>query len=196
MTSHEACIHFFFTGHIPKGVEQVFYSSNRSESNARMERYFSICEDQGIKNDDEISLIVSSIGELTNNCFDHNLGYWKDTPGCCLSWSKENNRLTFCIADRGRGIVETLRNVAGPEKSNQDILNLAFETVITGRAPENRGNGLKYVCRSIAKYSLNSIKCFSNDVIYEVNKSTDPVIKTLPQLQSFGTLIFFQWRIL
>lgn len=194
MNSHEAALDYFFKGQIPAHADQVFYSANRAESTARLSNYFNICKKQGLDGNAS-SLIVSAIGELTNNCFDHNLGYWKDTPGCCVSWSKENNTLTFCIADRGRGIVETLRQVAGKEKTSQEILQTAFEKVITGRAPENRGNGLKYVRQSILLNEQNSLKCFSNDCSYQINNSVLPVPAELPQKQNFGTLIFFQWRI-
>lgn len=196
MNAHDASINYFFTGQLPTGIEQVFYSANRSESTARLAHFFNICKKQGIASENDISLIVSSIGELTNNCFDHNLGYWKDSPGCCVSWSREGGTLTFCIADRGRGIVETLKRVSASGMSSEDILQTAFEKVISGRAPEKRGNGLKYVRRSISSSGLNSLKCFSNDCVYQINSSDLPVPFELPINQSFGTLIFFQWRIL
>ncbi|MBC7742882.1 MAG: ATP-binding protein [Bdellovibrionaceae bacterium] len=195
MTSHEAALNYFYTGQIPSGIENVFYSANRSESVARLSVFYNVCKNQGIASDNDISLIVSSLGELTNNCFDHNLGYWHDTPGCCVSWSKENNVLTFCIADRGRGIVETLKRVTPANQSAQEILQTAFEKVISGRAPEKRGNGLKYVCRQILSNSLNALKCFSNNCSYQVNSTLFPVPLELSKPQDFGTIIFFQWRI-
>jgi len=194
MTPHEAAVHFFLTGTIPTGIEDVHYSKNRAEAIARLGGYLNYCTKQGADSD-VTSLIVSLIGELTNNCFDHNLGYWIDVPGCCASLTFEKGVLTFCVADRGRGIVETLRPVAGAKLSSKEIISMAFEKVITGRAPENRGNGLKYVRRFILSGD-NSLKCFSNDVVYQIGTPVSPVIDSLPKPQRFGTLIYFQWRVL
>lgn len=194
MTSHEAAVHFFLTGTIPAGIDQVHYSQNRGQAIARLGHYLDYCTSQGA-DENASSLIVSLLGELTNNCFDHNLGYWRDVPGCCVSWSIEKSVLTFCIADRGRGIVETLRPVVDEKLSSQETLQTAFEKIITGRAPENRGNGLKYVRRFILAGS-NALKCFSNGVNYQINSTISPVPNDLPQSQGFGTLIFFQWRLL
>lgn len=136
MGSHQAAINYSLTGQIPKGIDHAYYSANQSESVARLSHFFKICREQGIKDDIDTSLIISSLSELTNNCFDHNLGYWIDTPGCCVSWSNENHVLTFCVADRGRGIVETLKPVSSAGQTAQSILQTAFEKVITGRAQE------------------------------------------------------------
>lgn len=195
MNAHQATMNYFLTGQVPSGIDQVFYSANRSESVSRLGHFLKICKAQGIQDDNEVSLIVSSLGELTNNCFDHNLGYWVDTPGCCVSWSKENEFITFCVADRGRGIIETLKPVSPVGLSSQEILQTAFEKVISGRAPEKRGNGLKYVCRSILSNKLNALKCFTNNCTYQVNSSIFPVPSELSTKQDFGTLVFFQWRI-
>lgn len=193
MTSHQATLDFFLNGHIPRGVSQVHVSQSRGQAIGRLSHYLSFCKEQGA-DDNAASLIVSLIGELTNNCFDHNLGYWLDVPGCCVSWSAANNVLTFFIADRGRGIVETLRPVAGEKLAPEEVLRIAFEKVITGRAPENRGNGLKYVRRMILSGS-HALKCFSNGVIYNIGGVESPVLQDLTPASKAGTLICFQWRI-
>mgnify|MGYP001619747335 FL=1 len=49
------------------------------------------------------------------------------------------------LADRGLGILETLRQVR-PELSNHvNAVQVAFTEFISGRAPEKRGNSLKLV---------------------------------------------------
>lgn len=195
MDHHKATLNYFLTGQIASRSEQFFYSSNRGEAAYCLEKYLQVCKVNGL-NDNDASLVVAALGEITNNSFDHNLGYWKDSPGCCVSWSIENRKLTFCIADRGRGIVESLRHVIEAKKTSQEVLQLAFEKIITGRAPEKRGNGLKFVCSSVQKNVENSLKCFSNGCTYQVNSSTFPVPIDLNESPNFGTLIFFQWRIL
>lgn len=135
------------------------------------------------------------MGELSNNCFDHNLGYWEDQPGCCISWTFENSRVTFAVADRGRGIVRSLRNVAGSDKTSQQILNMAFEKVISGRAPESRGNGLKFVRKAVESSSKNGLACFANGCIYLTGQIIPPAITDLPRPAELGTLTYVQWSL-
>lgn len=191
MAPHEALVNYFLTGSIPHS-EQILYSANRGESSARLATFLKFALNSGLSHNDA-ALVVSSIGELTNNSFDHNLGFWKDTPGCCVSWSQETRSLTFGIADRGRGIVKSLQEVLGPDKDPQVILQTAFETIISGRAPEQRGNGLKFVRKAILASSRNSLKCFSNNCTYQINSTNAPIPLSLHNSFDIGTLIFFQW---
>ena len=48
-------------------------------------------------------------------------------------------------SDRGQGILKTLRQVKPELANDQKALKVAFTEVISGRAPEARGNGLKFV---------------------------------------------------
>ncbi|MDP1722597.1 MAG: helix-turn-helix domain-containing protein [Candidatus Gottesmanbacteria bacterium] len=92
------------------------------------------------------SLITAIAGEIGNNSFDHNLGNWPDIPGIFFSYTPRNK--TIALADRGQGILTTLKRVR-PELTRPDeALKLAFTETISGRHPETRGNGLKFV-RSI-----------------------------------------------
>lgn len=49
------------------------------------------------------------------------------------------------LADRGQGILTTLHRVRPDLANDEQALFVAFTETITGRAPEGRGNGLKYV---------------------------------------------------
>ena len=49
------------------------------------------------------------------------------------------------LADRGLGILETLRRVRPELPSHVKAVEVAFTEFISGRAPEKRGNGLKLV---------------------------------------------------
>jgi sensor histidine kinase regulating citrate/malate metabolism len=59
--------------------------------------------------------------------------------------------IQLAIGDRGQGIISSLQSVVGLELSPQDILHKAFNEKISGRAPEKRGNGLKFVLKQIEK---------------------------------------------
>ncbi|MBU4350812.1 helix-turn-helix domain-containing protein [Patescibacteria group bacterium] len=107
------------------------------------------------KNDlgDLLSLIVSIAGEIGNNSFDHNLGQWSDMPGIFFGY--DLNKRQIVLADRGLGILETLKRVKPELKDHEQALLIAFTEIISGRAPENRGNGLKYVRKVISENPIN-----------------------------------------
>ena len=44
---------------------------------------------------------------------------------------------------------------------DQAALDMAFEQYVSGRSPERRGNGLKYVRRSIEAESARGVACWS-----------------------------------
>ena len=50
--------------------------------------------------------------------------------------------------DFGCGIKKSLSKVKVDLKSNMEALRIAFTQIISGRAPEQRGNGLKFVLNS------------------------------------------------
>jgi len=95
------------------------------------------------KLDKTFSLISAIVSEIGNNSFDHNLGNWPDIPGIFFSYDLKKGKIV--LADRGQGVLETLKKVKPKLKNHQDALYTAFTEIISGRAPEHRGNGLKFV---------------------------------------------------
>ncbi len=93
-----------------------------------------------------VSLITAAAGEIGNNSFDHNLGNWPDIPGILFSYDIQNKNVV--LADRGLGILATLKRVRPELTGADEALKVAFTETISGRFPEARGNGLKFV-RSI-----------------------------------------------
>ncbi len=89
------------------------------------------------------SLITLITGEIGDNSFAHNLGRWVDTPGIFFGYNLDEGKIV--LADRGLGILETLRHVRPQLKSHVAAVEVAFTEFISGRAPEKRGNGLKLV---------------------------------------------------
>jgi len=92
---------------------------------------------------DDFSFISSMVGEIGNNSFDHNLGSWPDIRGIFFAY--DLNKKQIVLADRGQGILTTLKRVRPALMNDSEALLTAFTEKISGRAPENRGNGLKYV---------------------------------------------------
>ncbi len=89
------------------------------------------------------SLITLITGEIGDNSFAHNLGKWPDTAGIFFGYDLEKRIIV--LADRGLGILETLRQIRPELPSHVAAVEVAFTEFISGRAPEKRGNGLKLV---------------------------------------------------
>lgn len=109
----------------------------------------------------EAALFSAVIGELGNNCFDHNLGQWRDAAGCWFQYEIQKKSAWVVIADRGQGILSSLKQVLPTLQDDQVALNTAFEKKISGRSPEHRGNGLKFVRNVINQHLPRGLVCLS-----------------------------------
>lgn len=94
-------------------------------------------------------LVVAVAGEIGNNSFDHNLGNWPDIPGTFFAY--DIYKRSIVLADRGLGILTTLKRVKPELDSDTEALRVAFTEILSGRAPESRGNGLKFVRKIVAE---------------------------------------------
>ena len=139
--------------------------------------------------------VISTAGEIGNNSFDHNMGQWKDMPGCWFETQATGKYLWVCIADRGQGIFKTLVKVHSDLADEQTALEAAFETVISGRSPERRGNGLKFVRENILNAPGGGIACFSGNAKVEYGEHGDKCLvslkKYLDEVQ--GTITLMSW---
>lgn len=148
------------------------YCQTRDVAQARVERIRIMLEKKGWNPEDAAS-ITAIAGELANNSFDHNLGMWKDMPGCWLEVQTQDREVAVSIADRGQGIFSSLRRVRPNLKSHSDALFLAFTEQVTGREPEHRGNGLKFVVRSLNKLSAASFLFQTGNAVLEFTPPVD-----------------------
>ena len=119
-----------------------FYCPNSSIFQARLAKFEAELIGSG-KLKDKFSLIVAIAGEIGNNAYDHNLGNWPDLPGAFFIYNIDKGIIV--IADRGQGVLTTLKKARPDLKDDQEALKVAFIEIISGRAPESRGNGLKFV---------------------------------------------------
>ncbi|MCF7830659.1 helix-turn-helix domain-containing protein [Candidatus Gracilibacteria bacterium] len=129
---------------------EIFYCPTRAVFESRNTVMEKLLKD---KIGEVYSLISSSVGEIGNNSFDHNLGRWSDIMGIYFGYNIEQRQIV--LADRGLGILKTLQRVVPNLSDHKDALYIAFTEVITGRAPEKRGNGLKYVRRNVENGHFN-----------------------------------------
>jgi hypothetical protein len=121
--------------------DDKYYCKTRDIFQARLEHFQS--ELLNGTNKASSSLISAIAGEIGNNSFDHNLGNWPDILGIYFSYSLAERKII--LADRGLGILFTLKKVRPNLKSHKEALKVAFTETVSGRAPESRGNGLKFI---------------------------------------------------
>lgn len=127
----------------PQGIEPQAdtYCKTRDIFQARLENFESKLSH--IAPLATVSLITAVAGEIGNNSYDHNLGNWPDIPGIFFAYSMKNR--TVVLADRGLGILTTLKRVRPSLANSEEALTVAFTETVSGRYPEARGNGLKFV---------------------------------------------------
>ena len=129
---------------IQDGIEfpSAFYCPTSSIFNARLTKMQNaLMQKPGFEK--LYSLIVLVAGEIGDNSFAHNLGKWPDTPGIFFGYDIQKGIVV--LADRGLGILETLRRVRPNLSTHVKAVEVAFTEFLSGRAPEKRGNGLKLV---------------------------------------------------
>jgi hypothetical protein len=115
------------------------------------------------------AFIVSAIaGEIGNNSFDHNIGNWRDIPGLFFAYAAFENEIKVVLADRGQGVLATLKKVKPELTDDQEALETAFTERISGRAPENRGNGLKFVKENVEEMRMHLL-FYSGNAQAELN---------------------------
>ena len=144
----------FATEWIEDGVEfpGTFHCATSSIFNARLTKMeYALMQKPGFEK--LYSLVTLITGEIGDNSFAHNLGKWPDTSGIFFGYDLEKRIVV--LADRGLGILETLRQVR-PELPNHIVaVEVAFTEFISGRAPEKRGNGLKLVREVVTDQSFD-----------------------------------------
>ena len=121
--------------------EQDVYCQTRDVFQARLEKLQSHLQ-RAIPSS-ATSLLSAIAGEIGNNSFDHNLGNWPDITGIYFSY--DLGKGVIVLADRGQGILTTLKRVRPTLTSDNEALKVAFTETLSGRLPEARGNGLKFV---------------------------------------------------
>lgn len=113
------------------------------------------------------ALIASAIGEVGDNCFAHNAPNWIDVRGCWFEYAIKKGKFFCVVADRGRGILASLKAVRPELFSHREALLTALTERVTGRAPERRGNGLKYTTAVLAELSSGDFLLKTGDAYFE-----------------------------
>ncbi|MEK7563928.1 MAG: hypothetical protein AAB544_06080 [Patescibacteria group bacterium] len=122
--------------------------------------------------EDRVRLFDAVLSEIGSNAFDHNIGQWRDTPGVLFDSKATDDGILCVLADRGQGLHTTLSRVRPALKNDAEALRVAFTESISGRAPEQRGNGLKFV-RSILLEDGIDLWYGSGNAAYAVAKRVE-----------------------
>lgn len=131
--------------------------------------------------EDIFPLVVSVSGEIGGNSFDHNIGRWPDIGGIFFAYDTETREVV--LADRGLGVLTTLRKARPELADDMSALNIAFTEIISGRTEESRGNGLKFV-RTVVTNNLISLRFQSGNAELEIKRDSSdlnikPAVQTL-----------------
>ncbi|MDD3301372.1 MAG: MerR family transcriptional regulator [Patescibacteria group bacterium] len=163
-----------------KEPNDIFYCADSSVFQGRLYKLRkALSENKEIES--SFSLLISVVGEIGDNSFGHNLGNWPDIAGVFFAYDTKKRMVV--LADRGQGILKTLKRVRSELKSDEEALRIAFTEIISGRAPESRGNGLKYVKAVIEKNPFSlffqsgkaKLNLNQNDSTLKIKKAKKPI---------------------
>ena len=135
-----------------KRPNDIFYCSDSSVFQGRLYKLRAALSPRE-KIESFYSLLISIVGEIGDNSFGHNIGNWPDIVGIFFSYDVKNRIIV--LGDRGQGVLKTLKRIRPTLLDDAEALQVAFTEVISGRYPENRGNGLKYVREVIEHNPFN-----------------------------------------
>lgn len=127
------------------------YCATRDVFHARSERM--LRDFKKIMDENLAYLLIGVIEEIGNNSFDHNLGRWRDAPGVFFGLDQKTRAIV--IADRGIGVFATLTRVRPKIFDDAEALRVAFTERVSGREPERRGNGLKFVKKVVEDNNIH-----------------------------------------
>lgn len=122
-----------------------------------------------------VSLVIAVAGEIGNNSYDHNLGNWPDIMGIFFYYDEKNK--SIILADRGQGILSTLKHVRPELNSSTEAMKIAFTETISGRQDEARGNGLKFVKSVIINNPLSLDFQTGNAFLHIKQNDSNPIIR-------------------
>lgn len=170
----------------------------RDQFQARLESMYQSLRRNGAS-EEGTALLTAILGELGNNCFDHNLGQWQDLSGCWFAYRAAGDAvLQALVADRGQGIRASLQRVDASLTTDQVALEAAFQRWISGRAPERRGNGLKFVRQVVNGNPGRGLCCVSGDGIISLGGLAATLQTQVdaqhPQQTGRGTFTVVQWN--
>ena len=169
--------------------EQDVYCQTRDVFQARLEKLQSSL--QRALPSSATSLLSAIAGEIGNNSFDHNLGNWPDITGIYFAYNLDSR--VIVLADRGQGILATLKRVRPSLTNDNDALKVAFTETLSGRLPEARGNGLKFV-RDVIVENPFTLDFETGDAHLSLKENDEEIIITTAERQVKGCFAIIRFE--
>jgi hypothetical protein len=191
----QQCIEWYVSPSGLPAAEVSQYCPTRDVFEGRLSRLLVDAGRAGLPEADA-ALVTAVAGEIGNNSFDHNLGHWRDQPGCYFASVLAGPELLVWIADRGRGVLASLQSVLPDLADHQQALAIAFERMVSGRRPERRGNGLKFVRSVINTHANRGLVSVSGRGVLELGGMGPALLGATrwPAEQDYGMLTLVSWR--
>jgi excisionase family DNA binding protein len=170
-------------------VPKSYYSDTQDRFRARLET-MAILMSKDPATSEAAPLVTAIAGEIGNNSFDHNLGNWPDLPGIFFAY--DTNKRIVVLADRGIGIRSTLSRIRPDLKDDITTLTVAMTELVSGRSPEQRGNGLKFV-RNVATDNPIGVSLQSGIAVAKIDKEIKPMKITLADQNIRGVITMIEY---
>jgi hypothetical protein len=153
----------------PVDISGDFFCGTQNVFQARLDNMVRVLLAKKL-NEGDVYVVSAIAGEIGNNSFDHNIGNWPDVRGIFFGCrAEEGHELKIILADRGQGVMKTLKRVRPEIENDEAALKAAFFERISGRAPESRGNGLKFVRENIKDRKMH-LTFASGEAVAELNQ--------------------------
>lgn len=168
----------------PPELQSEQYCERQDRFTSRLEKMGLLLAQADAVGESTASLLTAVAGEIGDNSFMHNVGNWPDVPGIFFAY--DLNKRVIVLADRGQGVRKTLSRVRLTIASDIEALRIAFTEIVSGRAPEKRGNGLKVV-RQIVEKNPIGLQFRSGLAKVESPKDAAPIVIGMEKENIRGT---------
>ena len=140
-------------------------------------------------------LVGSSLGEIVDNAFSHNIGQWSNDIGPLVIGLMQNNiqkrELTVSICDFGVGFLQTIQHNFPKIVTEAGAVSLALKANITGRPNQRGGNGLLFLQKNIFNGFKGMLSIRSTNTLVNVTDFNKCEIITEELPFSRGVNIYF-----
>ena len=121
------------------------------------------------------SILVSTLSEISDNAFGHNLGRWPFKTGpmiiCLIQQYHASRESAVSLLDFGVGFFETLKDNYPDIKTEHEAVHLAIQSNVTGRIGKKGGNGLTYLQKNIFNGFAGELEIRSGNCLVRIEKS-------------------------
>lgn len=161
------------------------------------DKIFAMLKDIGLT-DETTSLVASSLGEVVDNAFLHNLGKWSlDVNGRSILLAQnfsQKRELCFSYCDFGVGFLATLSANYPELNNNFEAIKLAFEKNVTARSPQRGGNGLNYLQQNVFNGFKGELLLRSGEALVNVDGKNNVALLNNDVKIGSGSNIFFSLK--